>query len=82
MQIVPTNFVQLPLDGTADSLEIIVQPFPLYPTSINVFWKVSGLNTSKEGIIVIPQSIVDSWGTDDNIVKNYVLQELNLTEAI
>jgi len=82
MQIVPTNFVQLPLDGTADTLEIIVQPFPLYPTSINVFWKVSGINTSKEGIIVIPQSIVDSWGTDDSVVKNYVLQELNLTEAI
>jgi hypothetical protein len=82
MQIVPTNFVQLPLDGTADTIEIIVQPFPLYPTSVNVFWKVSGINTSKEGIIVIPQSIVDSWGTDDSVVKNYVLQELNLTEAI
>jgi hypothetical protein len=82
MQIVPTNFVQLPLDGTADTIEIIVQPFPLYPTSINVFWKVSGINTSKEGVIVIPQSIVDSWGTDDSVVKNYVLQELNLTEAI
>ena len=82
MQIVPTNFVQLPLDGTADTIEIIVQPFPLYPTSVNVFWKVSGINTSKEGIIVIPQSIVDLWGTDDSVVKNYVLQELNLTEAI
>ncbi len=82
MQIVPTNFVQLPLDGTADTIEIIVQPFSLYPTSVNVFWKVSGINTSKEGIIVIPQSIVDLWGTDDSVVKNYVLQELNLTEAI
>lgn len=82
MQITPTDFVQLPLDGTADTLEIIVQPFPLFPTSINVFWKVSGVSVSKEGSIVLPQSIIDSWGTDDTIVKNYVLQQLNLTEAV
>jgi hypothetical protein len=82
MQITPTNFVQLPLDGTADTLEIIVQPFPLFPTSVNVFWKVSGNNISKEGTMILPQSIIDTWGTDDNVVKNYVLQQLNLTEAI
>jgi len=82
MQIVPTNFVQLPLDGTADTLEIIVQPFPLFPTSVNVFWKVSGNGISKEGTMILPQSIIDTWGTDDNVVKNYVLQQLNLTEAI
>jgi hypothetical protein len=82
MQITPTNFVQLPLDGTADTLEIIVQPFPLFPTSVNVFWKVSGNGISKEGTMILPQSIIDTWGTDDNVVKNYVLQQLNLTEAI
>ena len=82
MQITPTDFVQLPLDGTATELEIIVQPFPLFPTSISVFWKVSGTDVSKEGSIVLPQSIIDQWGTDDTIVKDYVLQQLNLTEAI
>jgi hypothetical protein len=81
MQIVPTNFVQLPLDGTADTLEIIVQPFPLFPTSINVFWKVSGNGISKEGIINLPQSIIDSWGTDDTVVETYVLQQLDLTKS-
>jgi hypothetical protein len=81
MQIVPTNFVQLPLDGTADTLEIIVQPFPLFPTSVNVFWKVSGVDTSKEGVITLPQALIDEWGTDDTIVEMYVLQQLDLTKA-
>jgi hypothetical protein len=82
MQITPTDFVQVPLDGTATELEIIVQPFPLFPTSISVFWKVSGINVGKEGTLVLPKSIIDQWGIDDNVVKNYVLQQLNLTEAI
>ena len=81
MQIVPTNFVQLPLDGTADTLEIIVQPFPLFPTSINVFWKVSGLDTSKEGVIALPEELIAEWGVDDTIVEMYVLQQLDLTKA-
>lgn len=81
MQIVPTNFVQLPLDGTADTLEIIVQPFPLFPTSVSVFWKVSGLDTSKEGVITLPAELIAEWGTDDTIVEMYVLQQLDLTKA-
>lgn len=81
MQIVPTNFVQLPLDGTADTLEIIVQPFPLFPTSVSVFWKVSGLDTSKEGVITLPAELIAEWGIDDTIVEMYVLQQLDLTKA-
>ena len=82
MQITPTDFVQLPLDGTADTLEIRVNSFSLFPSQIEIFWKVSGINISKEGTIVLPQSIIDVWGTDDTVVQNYVLQQLNLTEAI
>lgn len=82
MQITPTDFVQLPLDGTATELEIRVESFPLFPTEIHVFWKVSGATVSKEGIISLPQSIITQWGVDDTIVKDYVLQQLNLTEAI
>jgi hypothetical protein len=59
-----------------------VEPFPLFPTEIHIFWKVSGIDVSKEGTIVLPQSIVDQWGFDDTVVKNYVLQQLNLTEVI
>jgi hypothetical protein len=82
MQITPTNYVQLPLDGTATELEIRIQSFPLFPDKIDVFWKVSGADTSKEGVLTLPQTIVDQWGVDDTIVKTYVLQQLNLTESI
>ena len=78
MQILPTNYVQVPLDGTATNLEIRVESFLLFPDKINVFWKVSGVDTSKEGVITLPQSIVDQWGTDDSIVEEYVLEQLNL----
>ena len=81
MQIVPTQFVQLPLDGTATELEIIVQPFPLFPTEVTIFWKVSGATVTKEGVISLPQSIIDAWGVDDTIVETYVLQQLDLTKA-
>jgi hypothetical protein len=81
MQITPTQFVQLPLDGTATELEIIVQPFPLFPTEVTIFWKVSGATVTKEGVISLPQSIIDVWGVDDTIVETYVLQQLDLTKA-
>ena len=81
MQITPTQFVQLPLDGTATELEIIVQPFPLFPTEVTIFWKVSGATVTKEGVISLPQSIIDAWGVDDTIVETYVLQQLDLTKA-
>ena len=81
MQIIPTQFVQLPLDGTATELEIIVQPFPLFPTEVTIFWKVSGATVTKEGVISLPQSIIDVWGVDDTIVETYVLQQLDLTKA-
>ena len=81
MQITPTQFVQLPLDGTATELEIIVQPFPLFPTTISVFWKVSGIDISKEGTIILPPELIAEWGLDDTIVETYVLQQLDLTKA-
>lgn len=79
MNIQPTNYVQLPLESQADQLEITVNPFSLFPNQISVTWKVYGNTTSKEGVIVLPQFIVDVWGTDDTVVKDYVLQQLNLT---
>jgi len=80
MKIQQTQSVQLPLLGIADTLEIRVNSFPLFPSSIEVFWKVSGDVISKEGTIVLPQEIVQNWGTDDTIVKEYILQQLGLVE--
>jgi hypothetical protein len=81
MNVNPTSYVQLPLGGEINTLSIIVQPFNLFPTTVLVTWIVTGQNTIKEGVLELPQSIVDQWGTDDTIVQNYVLQELNLTLA-
>ena len=82
MKIQPVQSVQLPLLGTVDNLEIRVNSFPLFPSSIEVFWKVSGETASKEGTITLPQDVVDAWGTDDTIVKDYVLQQLGLVEEV
>ena len=82
MQINPTSYVQLPLNKEVNKLEITVNPFTLFPTEVSVLWVVSGEGISKEGIMILPEHIIDNWGTDDNVVKNYVLQQLNLTEAI
>ncbi|NBX97443.1 hypothetical protein EBQ81_01065 [bacterium] len=79
MNIQPTSYVQLPLESEANQLEIIVNSFPLFPSEITVIWKLYGEAVSKEGILVIPQSIIDVWGTDDTVVKEYVLQQLDLT---
>ena len=81
MQISETTFIQLPLDGAVNQLEITVQPFQLFPTTITVGWKVAGSTVSKEGLISLPPEIVSQWGTDDTIIKNYVLAQLNLTEV-
>ena len=80
MKIQATQSVQLPLLGTVNNLEIRVNSFPLFPSSIEAFWKVSGEEISKEGTITLPQELVSTWGTDDTVVKNYVLEQLGLIE--
>lgn len=82
MNIQPTTSVNFPLDGEANQLDIKVNAFTLFPSEISVTWQIYGDNISKNGVIVLPQSIVDVWGTDDTIVKDYVLQQLGLTEII
>ena len=80
MNIQPTTSVSTPLGGEVNQLEITVNPFTLFPNKIDVTWKVIGQYVSKEGIISLPQHIIDAWGTDDTVVKNYVLFELGLIE--
>jgi hypothetical protein len=82
MNIQPTTSVSFPLGGEVNQLDITVNPFGLFPSEISVTWKVSGDTVSKDGVIILPQSIVDVWGTDDTVVKEYVLEQLGLTEVI
>jgi hypothetical protein len=80
MNIKTTTAVRLPLGGEINKLEITVNAFTLFPSSISVTWKVTGPATLREGIIILPKYIVDQWGTDDSVVKQFVLQELGLLE--
>ena len=80
MKIQATQSVQLPLSGVVNNLQIMVNSFSLFPTSIEVIWQVSGETITKEGKMTLPQEIVSVWGTDDTIVKEYVLQQLGLVE--
>lgn len=82
MNIQPTTAVSFPLNGEANTLEIITNAFALFPSEISVTWKVSGDTVSKDGVIILPQYIVDVWGTDDTVVKDYVLEQLGLTEIV
>jgi hypothetical protein len=82
MDIQPTQFVQVPLDGIATKLDIVIESFYLFPSEINVKWTIYGEGFSKTGNIILPQSVIDQWGTDDTIVKNYVLTQLNLIEIL
>lgn len=80
MKIQATQAVQLPLSGVVNNLQIMVNSFSLFPTSIEVIWQVSGETITKEGKMTLPEEIVSAWGTDDTIVKDYVLQQLGLVE--
>ena len=82
MNIQPTSSVSFPLGGEVNKLEIITNAFTLFPSEISVTWKVSGDTIAKDGVIVLPQYIVDAWGTDDTVVKDYVLFQLGLTEIV
>jgi hypothetical protein len=79
MNIQPTSYVQLPLEKEVNELDITINSFSLFPSQITVSWKLYGESISKEGNMILPEHIVDNWGTDDTVVKNYVLQQLNLT---
>jgi len=74
----PTNVITYPLNWDAKSIEITINAFPLFPDTVEVFWKLIGDSNSFSGSMVIPNSIVSEWGVDDSVIQNYVLEQLNL----
>jgi len=76
----PTNVITYPLNWEAKSIEITVNAFPLFPQTVEVFWKLIGDSNSFSGSTTIPNSVVSEWGTDDAVIQAYVLQQLGLTE--
>jgi hypothetical protein len=78
----PTNVITYPLNWEAKSIEITVNAFPLFPQTVEVFWKLIGDSNSFSGSTTIPNSVVSQWGTDDAVIQSYVLQQLGLSEAL
>jgi hypothetical protein len=78
----PTSVITYPLNWEANSIEITVNAFPLFPETVEVFWKLIGNSNSFSGSTTIPNSVVSEWGTDDSVIQTYVLQQLGLTEAL
>ncbi len=76
----PTNVITYPLNWEAKSIEITVNAFPLFPQTVEVFWKIIGDSNTFSGSTQIPNSVVSEWGTDDAVIQAYVLQQLGLTE--
>lgn len=77
-----TNIFTYPLDWYANKIEIIVNSFPLFPNTVEVFWTLSNEEKSFGGSMIIPNDVVSEWGTDDLILETYVLSQLNLTKDI
>jgi hypothetical protein len=80
--ILPTNVITYPLNWEAKTIEITVNAFPLFPQTVEVFWKLIGDSNSFSGSTTIPNSVVSQWGTDDSVIQTYVLEQLGLTEAL
>jgi hypothetical protein len=78
----PTSVITYPLNWEANSIEITVNAFPLFPETVEVFWKLIGNLNSFSGSTTIPNSVVSQWGTDDTVIQTYVLQQLGLSEAL
>lgn len=77
-----TQIFTYPLGWVINSLEVTVNSFPLFPDTVEVFWKLSGDdNKSFEGNMTIPHEVVLNWGTDDSVLEDYVITQLNLTRA-
>jgi len=79
--IQPTQTFTYPLTWDIDALEITVKSFLLFPDTVDVIWRLSGNDNNQEGNMTIPHEVVLEWGTDDSVLENYVISQLNLTRV-
>jgi hypothetical protein len=71
-----------PLDWNINKLEVSVNSFPLFPDTVEALWNLSGDNQTFSGSMIIPHNIVLQWGTDDTILEDYVISQLNLERSV
>lgn len=77
-----TNTFIYPLGWNINSLEVTVNSFPLFPDTVEALWTLSGEDKTFSGSMIIPHEVVLQWGTDDTVLEDYVISQLNLTRAI
>jgi len=55
-------------------------PFDLHPTIITLYYEVTSINdlVLANGNLILDESDIQLWGTDDTIIEDIVLKKLNL----
>jgi hypothetical protein len=70
-----------PLGWEITSIEVSVNSFPLFPDTVEALWTLTGVDKTFSGSMIIPHEVVLNWGTDDSVLEDYVIAQLNLTRA-
>lgn len=85
--------VTVPTKGTGKYFQITALNFVVSPTNgIQTYWQVFSENEDEEGNkkpgamlidgnLPMDQDTYDAWGTDDNVIVDWALQELGFTKA-
>lgn len=67
--------------GEANQIEINVMPFVLGKIPQVQVLIMNDEKTFEEKFLTMPSNIYQTWGTDDQIIVDWVLDELGLIEA-
>ena len=72
--------ITIPTKGTANQINIVVGSITLpCDYGVSIFYKLMNEdNPLLEGALTMGESVYSQWGTDDNFVIDWVLNELNL----
>ena len=89
--------IVVPTKGTAKYFKLLVLNFSPNPTSVSLYWSIHEETTQEmpegiqtlyaagrlllEGNLQMSQSVYDNWGTDDEYVIDWALNELGFTKV-
>lgn len=67
------------LIGTLTGLDMYVVNYKPNSQTALIYYMLTGDNANYSGNITVPQEVVDTWGTDDDVIVNYVAAQLGVT---
>ena len=89
--------IVIPTKGTAKYFNLLVLNFSPNPISVSLYWSIHEETTQEmpegiqtlyaagrlllEGNLQMSQSVYDNWGTDDEYVIDWALNELGFTKV-